>query len=121
MEFADNVPIYQQVIRMIESKVIAGELKPGEKFTAVRTLALELNTNPNTVQRALSELERTGLLRTERGNGRFVTDDGTVIDILTKRLIQEQVADFIQTMAEFGLQPDEITALVQAQLTNEEK
>ena len=70
MNFAEDRPIYLQIMDEIIQQIIAGKLKPGEKISAVREMAVQLSTNPNTVQRSLQELERMNILYSERGKGR---------------------------------------------------
>lgn len=78
--FNANAPIYLQVVEDIKIKIMNGTLRPGDKISSVRELALELEVNPNTIQRAFSELEREGFIRTERAVGRFVADNQKLID-----------------------------------------
>ena len=74
-EFDNNKPIYLQLVDIIKLKIISKELKPGSKLSSVRDMAQEFGVNPNTMQRALSELERENLLYSQRTSGRFVTDN----------------------------------------------
>ncbi|MBO4693202.1 MAG: GntR family transcriptional regulator [Clostridia bacterium] len=74
-DFNNNTPIYIQIAELIKVKIVSGNYQPGERLPSVRDLAVELKANPNTVQRALSDLENTGLILTERTNGKFVTTD----------------------------------------------
>lgn len=70
------VPIYQQIAAYIRRAVAAGVYRPGEMIPSLRTLALELVVNPNTVQRAYEQLEREGLIHARKGRGMFVARDG---------------------------------------------
>lgn len=84
MEFDGNRPIYLQLYETIRKQIAAGELIPGEKLESVRNLAKIYGVNPNTVQRALQELEREALIETDRTRGKFVTENKDTIDTLGK-------------------------------------
>ena len=71
-------PIYQQIIEKVETEIASGRYQPGQQLPSVRELALEAGVNPNTMQRALSELERGGLVTSRRTSGRFITEDGNM-------------------------------------------
>ena len=74
-EFSNDAPIYTQLIQQIKVGIVAGVFPPGERLPSVRELATEAGVNPNTMQRALAELERDGLVYSQRTAGRFVTED----------------------------------------------
>ena len=78
-DFKSGEPIYQQIMRVLRTQIASGVYPPGCRFPAVRELALEAGVNPNTMQRALAELEREGLLETVRTTGKFVTEDKELI------------------------------------------
>ncbi|HBK86128.1 MAG TPA: GntR family transcriptional regulator, partial [Firmicutes bacterium] len=100
--FDPNLPIYTQIVDRFKQLIFSGAMSPGEKVPAVRELALELGVNPNTLQRAMSELEREGLLYTERTAGRFVTDDNALIIALREELIATVVREFLAEMKALG-------------------
>ena len=77
--FDNNIPIYIQIVEKLKIQIISGEYAPGERLLSVRDLATSLKVNPNTLQRALQELEDAGLIFTERTNGKFVTSDKALI------------------------------------------
>ncbi|MCI5689073.1 GntR family transcriptional regulator [Anaerovoracaceae bacterium 42-11] len=104
----ENLPIYMQIMDKIRAAVISGELAPGAKVAAVRELAEDFGVNPNTMQRALSELEREGILISERTSGRFVTEDRSVIDTAREEAAQKVVGDFLQKMKELGFSKGQI-------------
>ena len=78
--FDNERPIYLQLMEMIKIQIISGKIKPGEKLPSVRDYAHEVKVNPNTVQKALTELERENLIYTERTNGKYVTDNSSLIN-----------------------------------------
>jgi DNA-binding transcriptional regulator YhcF (GntR family) len=105
--FNDNSPIYQQIIDRIKLSVAVGEYKPGDKLMPVREFAAVAEVNPNTMQKALTELEHQGLLYTQRTAGRFITDDEEKIAELKKSLADEQMELYIHKMSELGYSADE--------------
>ena len=104
----DNMPIYMQIMNRIRDAIASGELAAGDKVPSVREFASEFEVNPNTMQRALMELEREGILVSERAIGRFVTDDRSRIDAM-RREAGSRVADaFIRQMADLGFSEEEM-------------
>lgn len=89
-------PIYFQIMERITMDIISGIYKPGEKLPSVRELAQEAGVNPNTMQKSLSELERTGLLYSQRTSGRFITEDMTMIEKTKTDLASEQIKEFLK-------------------------
>lgn len=81
MRFDTSTPIWLQLVDEFTRRIVVGQWPPGQRISGVRDLAGELRVNPNTVQRALAELDRGGLLRTERTTGRFVTDDAEAVEL----------------------------------------
>ena len=106
-------PIFIQIIEKIQTDIISGLYKPGDKLTSVRELAQEAAVNPNTMQKALSELERTGLVYSQRTSGRFITEDITMIDNLKSELAKEIVAQFLENMQKLGFQKEEVISLLE--------
>ena len=106
-------PIYAQLIEKLQLDIITGHYKPGEKLPSVRDLASEASVNPNTMQKALSELERSGLVYAQRTSGRFITDDQELIKNTRNELARMQIRDFIRTMRQFDLDDDETLHLIQ--------
>ena len=97
-QFDNSMPIYTQLINKIELAIVSGEYVRGQRLPAVRDLASEAGVNPNTLQRAFQELERLGLVYTQRSNGRFVTEDMTVIEKTKQTLAQESIRSFMDSM-----------------------
>lgn len=112
MKFNDNQPIYQQIITYVKVKIIIEEWKLNEKLPSVRDLAVTLNVNPNTVQRAYTELEREEYIYSKRGMGNFVTDNKERILNLSKSIAEKKVRQFLKEMKDIGLTIDEIVKLI---------
>lgn len=110
--FDPNRPIYAQLTERLRLRIASGEYPPGEKLPAVRELAAEAGANPNTVQRAFSDLEREGLIYTQRTSGRFVTEDPSAICAARRTLAAQQVTEYLSGMAALGYSPQEATAMV---------
>ena len=100
--FDDKLPIYLQIIRILKSDLARGKYQPGEKLPAVRELALSAGVNPNTMQKALAELERDGLLKSQRTSGRFVTDDKEKIMEVRTTLAYDEIARMVDTISSLG-------------------
>ena len=113
MEFQSNIPIYLQLIDMVKLQIVSGTLKPGEKLKSVRELAMEHGVNPNTMQKALAELEGIGLLYTMRTAGRYVTEDAELIASLREQLAAERIGAFLDELGRFGYRSDEIIHLLE--------
>ena len=91
-------PIYTQIMEHITSDIISGAYTPGSKLPSVRELAQTAGVNPNTMQKALSELEHTGLLYSQRTSGRFVTEDLAMIEQVKTQIASQQVKEFLLKM-----------------------
>jgi GntR family transcriptional regulator len=120
-EFKDGIPMYRQIVQVFERRIASGEYKLEEKIPSVRDLAVEAGVNPNTMQRALAELENEGLVHTERTNGRFVTGEQQVLENLRKRLSSACIERFFRELTEIGLSRREIIEAVQNWRGNEEE
>ena len=112
-------PIYAQIIERVQLDIITGHYKPGEKLPSVRDLASEAAVNPNTMQKALSELEQSGLLYTQRTSGRFITEDTELIQRMKTTLATMQGREFIHKMRQIGLDDTEILQLIQTIMKEE--
>lgn len=107
-----NRPIYLQLQEELELRIVTGQYPSGTQLPGVRVLAQEASVNPNTMQKALQELERAGLVFAQRTSGRFVTEDTEMIEDLRRRLAMEQAAAFLEGMKKLGLSKEEALALV---------
>lgn len=103
-EFNNNVPIYIQIVEQLKIYIISGKVKSGEKLLSVRDLALKLKVNPNTLQKALQELEELKLIYTERTNGKFVTDDQKLINKYKNEYAKELSKKYLDNMKQIGFE-----------------
>lgn len=113
-------PIFSQIMERIQLDIISGRYQPGQKLPSVRELAAEAAVNPNTMQKAFSELERLGLVYSQRTSGRFITEDTTLIQHLKTELAHMQIQEFLNKMRKFGFQTQEIIELIQTLIEEED-
>lgn len=113
-------PIYLQIIERVQMDIITGRYQPGDKLPSVRDLAQEAAVNPNTMQKALSELERSGLIYSQRTSGRFITEDKELIHQMKKELAAAEVSAFVAHMKQLGITPEEIRQLLAETIEEEE-
>lgn len=111
--FDNERPIYIQLLEKLRIEIVSGKLKPGERLPSVRELALTTRVNPNTMQKALVELENEGLVYTERTNGKFVTDNQELIMKIKKELAEEKVNNYINDMKNIGITYEEAIIYLQ--------
>lgn len=112
----NNKPVYIQLVEQLKSKIISGEFKPGDKIDSVRSLAEEAEVNPNTMQRALAELERENLVFSKRTSGRFVTDNEEMIKAMKEEVASEQIKNLKSNLERLGFSEEEIIDLVVSNL-----
>ena len=118
MEFDTSSPIWLQLVTEFSRRVATGEWAAGEKIPGVRELALQLGVNPNTVQRALTEMERDGLCRSERTSGRFVTEDSRRVSRLRLELAAGAADDYIRISRGLSMNLQDAAALVDERWTH---
>ncbi len=111
-ELNSEKPVYLQLVEQIKAGIISGYYKPGDKLPSVRDLAAQVTVNPNTMQKAMTELERTGLIYTNRTSGRFITSDEDMIKQLKGLSAREQILDFLERMKSLGFTPEETYELI---------
>ena len=111
-KFKPAIPIYYQIVEEITARIFDGRYPPGGKIPSVREIAEEASVNPNTVQRAFSELESSGLIVTQRTSGRVVTSDEQVIAQARGAVAEKSVAEFIDGMRSKGLSIDDLIAIL---------
>lgn len=113
-------PIYLQIIERVQMDIITGRYQPGDKLPSVRDLAQEAAVNPNTMQKALSELERSGLIYSQQTSGRFITEDKELIHQMKKELAAAEVSAFVAHMKQLGITPEEIRQLLAETIEEED-
>jgi GntR family transcriptional regulator len=112
---ANGAPIYRQIIQQIEYAILSGRMHPGDRLPTIRSLAVELRINPNTIARAYSELEIRGILVTQVGNGTFVSDKKPEGEENARALkIREVLGRFIDEMRDLGIEKKELIKLIEA-------
>lgn len=117
--FSNDMPIYAQLIEQIKVGIATGEFPPGERLPSVRDLATEAGVNPNTMQRALAQLEGEGLVYSQRTAGRYVTEDQTCIVAAKHALAKENIARFLEAMTRLGLDESDIVDLIRLEYGKE--
>lgn len=113
-------PIYAQIMERITMDIISGIYAPGAKLPSVRDLAQEAGVNPNTMQKALSELERTGLLFSQRTSGRFITEDLAMIEKTKEDLASIQIKEFLEKMEHIGFTKESTIQLIEKMRSEDE-
>ncbi|MEG1867608.1 MAG: GntR family transcriptional regulator [Clostridiales bacterium] len=111
--FNNKAPIYLQLMDEMKKKILAGEIKPGEKLPSVRDIAMDQGVNPNTAQKALTQLETEGLIITNRTSGKFVTENAELIKGLKDDFAKAVVLNFLIKMTSIGFTDPEILTYVE--------
>ena len=111
-KFTGDRPVYQQIMATIRGGILRGELNPGKKVPSVRDLAAEAQGNPNTMQRALTELEREGLLVGGGTSGRTVTTDEEILSAMKERILYELARECAEKFMVFGITPTQAAELL---------
>ncbi|MBW9169639.1 GntR family transcriptional regulator [Clostridium estertheticum] len=107
-EFNDKSPIYLQIMDIIKMDIVIGKLKSNDKLPSVREMATNMNVNPNTLQRSYQELERLGIVYTQRGTGTFVVESENMVNDLKREMAKEVIDSFILRMRNLGFNDNEI-------------
>ena len=110
--FKSGIPIYSQIVDEMTMRIASGIYEPGEKLSSVRDLAMDAGVNPNTMQRALAELERRGLVYSERTSGRFVTKEEAVLKSLHEELAKKYFQELAEKLRKIGMSGEEIAEAV---------
>ena len=119
--FRNGIPIYTQIIDEMTMRIASGAYKPGDKVPAVRELAMDAGVNPNTMQRALAELERRGLVYSERTSGRFITNEESVLKDLREDLAKRYFDELTEKLGKIGMDQEDIRSAVGRWLDGLEK
>jgi len=107
-------PIYTQLLEHIQLQIVSGRYQPGDKLPSVRELAAEASVNPNTMQKAFTELERSGLIETRRTSGRFVTENTQLIAQIRIHLARDEASTFMTRMKHLGFSSVDTIRLLQS-------
>lgn len=118
-KFDNNIPIYIQISNIIKLQIVTKQLKSGDKLPTVRDLAETAGVNPNTVQRALSDLEAEGFVYSVRTTGRFVTDNVDLIQRTRVELAQNELETFVSNMLNLGFEKIDLVAQLEEFLKGE--
>ena len=113
--FDDDKPIYKQLVEQLKIMIVNNVYKKGEKLPSVRDFAISIKVNPNTIQRALSELEDDGLIITQRTSGKFVTENEVIIKNLKKSLAHETIEKFLFDIAKLDISTEELIELIRSE------
>lgn len=110
--FTNDKPVYVQIIDELMSRIASGVYQPGERIPSVRDLAEEARVNPNTMQRALAEIERSGYIISLRTSGRFITEDSELIAQLSDQRADEVIGSFCETIRKIGISPEQAIEMI---------
>lgn len=110
--FDNDRPIYVQLVEQLQIYIVSGKISPGDRLPSVRDLALDLKVNPNTMQKALSELEDLKLIYTERTNGKYVTTDKRKIELYRQKLAKDKTNKYLSDMTSLGLDKKNIINII---------
>jgi len=121
LDAANGTPIYRQIIQQIEYAILSGRIKPGDRLPTIRSLAVDLKTNPNTIAKAYGEMEIRGILATHVGSGTYISDKKPVMeDDSLNRKIQEVLGRFIHELRDLGVENKELIKLIESFIKQEE-
>ena len=115
-QFNDGAPIYAQLVQQIKVGIVSGVFPPGERLPSVRDLATAAGVNPNTMQRALTELERDGLVYSQRTAGRFVTEDKEMIETAKRALAERHINAFLDAMTRLGYRREDAVEMLRQEI-----
>lgn len=120
IDYQDSRPIYEQIVENLKLQMYKGILQADDQMPSVRSLAMELSTNPNTVQKAYAELERQGFIYTVKGKGNFVKGNSALMDIKKQQLI-DAIFDLFREAEEIGISVETIIVEIKKKLEENEK
>ena len=112
-ELDNRGSIYSQLVDIILRRIVTGVYPAGSKLDSVRDLASEAGVNPNTMQRALTELERTGIISTQRTSGKYVTEDAAMIEEIRIKIANDAIKKLLWELKEIGFDSDEVVKLIE--------
>ncbi len=111
--FTDDQPIFQQIVQIISNQIVSGVYQPGDKLPTVRELSLQAGVNPNTMQRAFSAIEDTGLIYSKRGDGRYVSENLQIHQKHANESLDKAVDDFLETMKSMGFDKEQVITCIE--------
>jgi GntR family transcriptional regulator len=121
LDTTGGVPVYRQIITQIEHAILSGRLRPGDKLPTIRSLAVSLKVNPNTIAKAYGELEIRGILNTQVGSGTYISDKKPEAPVDARgRKIRELTGKYLREMKELGLSKDEVLEALASEMTEGE-
>ena len=120
-DFDNSKPIYIQLVEELKLKIISGQLETGSKLDSVRDLAEQAGVNPNTMQRALAELERGQLVYTQRTSGRFVTEDMELIKAMRNQYAATKITEVTTALLQLGYTKEELLELIEEGLKKQKE
>lgn len=112
-KFSSDRPIFLQIAEIIKADIVSGKIEVGQRLKSVREFSAEFGANPNTVQKALAELENNGLIFTDRTNGKFVAEDRLTILKGKQNIINQKISEFFKEMQTLGLSKTDIVQMVE--------
>lgn len=116
IDYQDSRPIYEQIVENFKMQIFKGILQPDDQMPSVRSLSMELSTNPNTVQKAYAELERQGFIYTVKGRGNFVKDSTGLLKENKKEELIKAVVDLFVEAKEIGIPLEELVEEIRHRL-----
>ncbi|MBE5836789.1 GntR family transcriptional regulator [Butyrivibrio sp.] len=116
IDYQDSRPIYEQIVENFKMQIFKGILQPDDQMPSVRSLSMELSTNPNTVQKAYAELERQGFIYTVKGRGNFVKDSTGLLKDNKKEELIKAVVDLFVEAKEIGIPLEELVKEIKLRL-----
>lgn len=113
IDVMSRVPVYEQLIKQVEDQVLKGIMKEGDKMPSVRSLSMELSTNPNTIQKAYMELDRRGILVSVLGKGSFISAEALKIVGNQSKEKLSDLKEIVRKLAYAGVSKSEITDMIE--------
>ena len=108
IDIMSRTPVYEQLVNQTEKFILLGILKPGDKMPSVRQLSAELSVNPNTIQKAFSELDRRGIIFAVNGRGNYVSEKATTALEMSRRTALDEIKEQIKDFALAGIKREEL-------------
>ena len=122
LDFRSGIPIYLQVVERIKERLASGKLKPGDQLPTVRSLALELRVNFNTIARAYRIMDESGIISTQQGRGTYILDvpPAEVSGSIREKALQALTRRYIADAERLGVASQELPDILHTQLAREQ-